>query len=110
MDLNVHNIYHLNQEKLFTEDEAYELVNLLHAVTPKSKNKVNSLNSQLETFKHDTHKLDEIQNELNDHIHRWSEKIRRLGGIPVSLWKVRIPSEKGYYMWEFPKAELEFFN
>ena len=107
---NVHNIYHLNQEKFFTEDEALQLVNLLHAITPKTKNKINILNSQMETFKHDTYKLDSIQNELNELIHKWSEKVRRLGGIPLALYKVRIPAENGHFIWEFPKADIEFFN
>ncbi|MBD67009.1 MAG: hypothetical protein CME62_17540 [Halobacteriovoraceae bacterium] len=110
MELNVHNIYHLNHEKKFTEDEAYELVNLLHAITPKTRNKINSLNTQLENHKFDNTRSEEIQNELNTLIHKWSEKVRRLGGIPLALYKVRIPAEQGYYIWEFPKADIEFFS
>lgn len=108
MEFNVHNIYHLNQEKLFTEDEAYNLVNLLLAITPKAKNTINGLNSRLEYHKAIPHEADAIQMELNTQIQKWSEKVRRLGGTPLALYKVKIPTNGGYFKWEFPKAEIEF--
>ena len=105
---NVHNIFNLNKEKFFTEDEAYELVNLFLAVTAKAKNKINALNSRLEYYKHQPEVADEIQFELNSEIQKWSEKVKRLGGIPLSLYNVHIPHSEGYYLWSFPSAELEF--
>jgi len=108
MELNVHNIYHLNQEKKFTEDDAYNLVNLFLAITPKAKNAINGLNSRLEYHKAIPEEADAIQMELNVQIQKWSEKVRRLGGIPLSLYQVKIPAHNGYFMWEFPKAEIDF--
>ena len=110
MELNVHNIYHLNQEKAFTEDEAYNLVNLFLAITPKAKNAINGLNSRLEFHKAIPDQADAIQMDLNIQIQKWSEKIRRLGGIPLSLYQVKIPSKDGYFLWEFPKADIEFIQ
>lgn len=107
MQTNVHNIYHLNKEKNFTEDEAYELVNLLIAVTVKSKKVINGLNSKLEHYKLQTEIADEIQLELNTQIQKWSEKVRRLGGTPLALYKVKIPSTNGSFIWEHPKVTLE---
>lgn len=102
----VHNIYHLNSEKQFSEDEAYELVNLLVAVTAKSKNKINALNSRLEYYKAQPDLADKIQDDLNAEIQKWSEKTRRLGTTPLALFKVKIPSKTGNYTWEFPSVEL----
>ena len=110
MELNVHNIYHLNQEKKFSEDEAFELLNLLLAITPKAKKAINGLNSRLEYHKAIPHEADEIQMELNVQIQKWSEKVRRLGGIPLALYKVKIPAQAGYFLWEFPKADIEFIK
>ncbi len=104
----IHQIYPLNSNKTFSEDEAYELVNLLSAVTSPSKNKINAYNSQLELFKGQNDKADKAQFELNNQISKWSEKVRRLGGIPLALYKVKIPASSGYYVWEFPSVELEF--
>jgi hypothetical protein len=88
MDQNVHTIYHFNSEKLFGEDETYELVNLFLAVTGKARNTINGLNSRLEYYKTDPEKADSIQFELNTEIQKWSDKVRRLGGIPLALYKV----------------------
>lgn len=108
MQQNVHNIYHFNAQKLFSEKEAYELVNLLLAVTAKAKNKINGLNSRLEYFKATPDKADAIQQDLNTEIQKWSDKSRRLGGIPIALYKVKIPTQGGFFNWEFPSAEIEF--
>ena len=104
----IHNIYHLNFEKTFNEDEAYELVNLLMAVTVRAKNKINGLNSRLEYFKAEPDQADQIQNELNHEIQSWSEKMRRLGGLPLALYQVKIPARHGHFIWEFPSVELDF--
>ena len=104
---SLHNIYHLEDEKKFTEDEAYELVNLFMAITGKAKNKINGLNSRLDYYKNNPQVADEIQNELNTEIQKWSEKVRRLGGTPLSLYQVRIPNSHGHFLWSFPSAEIE---
>lgn len=110
MQTTVHTIYHLNQEKHFSEDEAYELVNLFLAITPKARNTINGLNSKLEYHKAMPDEADAIQMELNIQIQKWSEKIRRLGGIPLALYKVKIPAAGGHFVWEFPKAEIDYFR
>jgi hypothetical protein len=105
---SVHSIYHLNNEKFFSEDEAYELINLLMAVTSKAKNKINGLNSKLECQKSNPQVADELQTELNLQIQKWSDKVRRLGGFPLSLYKVNIPTAGGFFKWNFPSAEIDF--
>lgn len=106
----VHSIFNLNNQKHFDEDDAYELVNLFVAVTSKAKNKINALNSRLEYYKAQPDIADDIQLELNSEIQRWSEKIRRLGGTPLSLYKVSIPAPDGSFIWSYPSVELEYTN
>ena len=107
-DKNIYTIYPLHQEKFFSEDEALDLVNIFLAITSKAKNQINSLNSQLELHKMTPSQSDGIQFRLNESIQKWSEKIRRLGGIPLALYKVKIPiNDDSYYTWEFPNASLE---
>ena len=36
------NIFKIDENRSFTESEAYNLVNMLHIVTTKAKNKINS--------------------------------------------------------------------
>jgi hypothetical protein len=103
----VHTIFPLNRVAHFSEEEAYQLVNLFIAVTQKAKKNINGLNSQLEYHKAIPHEADALQQRINLEIHKWSEKIKRLGGTPLSLFKVKIPAEIGYFIWEFPSAEIE---
>ena len=103
---NVRNIYHLNQSKTFTHEEALELIPLLMHISAKSKRELNVLNSQLGFLKTNSEKALIIQEKINVVYQTWSEKIRRLGAIPVSLCKVRIPGEGSQYLWEYPENRL----
>ncbi len=108
MQGQVHTIFPLDTEKKFTEDEAIDLVNLFLAVTQKAKNTVQGLNSQLEYHKAQPHEANLIQQRLNTEIQKWSDKMRRLGGTPLALYKVKIPAAKGFFIWEFPSADIEY--
>lgn len=103
---NVRTIYPLNQSKTFTHEEALELVPLLMHISAKTKRELNVLNSQLSFFKSNSVKAEVIQEKINLALQSWSDKVRRLGAIPVSLCKVRIPGEEGHFLWEYPDSRL----
>lgn len=103
---NIRNIYPLNQSKTFTHEEALELVPLLMHISAKTKRDLNVLNSQLSFFKANSEKAEVIQEKINTSLQSWSDKVRRLGAIPVSLCKVRIPGEEGHFLWEYPENRL----
>jgi hypothetical protein len=103
---NIRNIYPLNQTKTFSHEEALELVPLLQHISAKTKRDLNVLNSQLSFFKTNSDKAQVIQEKINVSLQGWSDKVRRLGAIPVSLCKVRIPGEEGHYLWEYPENRL----
>lgn len=101
------NIFPLSRGGSFSEDQAYELLNMLHIVTLKAKNKIGALSGQVEYNKRVPRQAEVYQNRLNEEIQRWSEKVRRLGAVPLSLYKVKIGAKDGgFYTWEFPSAEL----
>jgi hypothetical protein len=103
---NVRSIYPLNQTKTFSNEEALELVPLLMHISAKTKRDLNVLNSQLSFHKTNSDKAIAIQEKINLSLQTWSDKVRRLGAIPVSLCKVRIPGEEGQYLWEYPENRL----
>jgi hypothetical protein len=104
---NVRNIYHLNQTKTFSHEEALELIPLLMHISAKTKRELNVLNSQLGFLKTNSDKAQAIQEKINSALQAWSDKVRRLGVIPVALCKVRIPGEGGsQYLWEYPENRL----
>jgi hypothetical protein len=103
---NVRNIYPLNKSKTFSHEEALELVPLLIHISNKTKRELNALNSQLTFLKKNSDKAKTIQDKINITLQHWSDKVRRLGALPVSLCKVRIPAEEGSYLWEYPENRL----
>lgn len=108
---NVRHIFPVNKQNDFSEDEAIRLVNLLHVVTQKSKNRINSLSGQLNYHKHAPKTAKYYQDQLNEEIQKWSEKVRRLGAVPLSLYKVKIKAQdQSYYTWEFPGVDLVHYN
>lgn len=103
---NIRSIFPLNQTKTFSNEEALELVPLLMHISAKTKRELNVLNSQLSFHKTHSDKAIAIQEKINSSLQAWSDKVRRLGAIPVSLCKVRIPGEEGQYLWEYPENRL----
>lgn len=103
---NVRSIYPLNQSKSFTHEEALELVPLLMHISSKTKRDLNLLNSQLSFVRANSDRALEIQDKINTILQNWSDKVRRLGAVPISLCKVRIPSEEGHFLWEYPESRL----
>jgi hypothetical protein len=75
-------------------------------ISAKTKRELNVLNSQLSFHKTNSDKAIAIQEKINTILQGWSDKVRRLGAIPVSLCKVRIPGEEGQYLWEYPENRL----
>ena len=102
----VRTIYPLNQSKVFTHEEALEMIPLLMHISAKTKRELNVLNSQLSFLKTNSDRAQLIQDKINLGLQNWSDKIRRLGAVPVSLCKVRIPGEDGHYLWEYPENRL----
>ena len=103
---NVRKIFPLNQTRNFSHEEALELIPLLQHISAKTKRELNILNSQLSFLKTNSEKAQEIQEKINNTLQAWSDKVRRLGVIPISLCKVRIPGEEGHYLWEYPENRL----
>lgn len=97
-------IFPLNKSKEFTIDEAMDLIPLLTSITSKTKQELSKLNAQLNST--DLRKTSEIQDQINYALMSWSDKVRRLGVMPVALGKIRFLSEEENILWEFPSKNL----
>jgi len=104
---NLVQIYPLDERKNFSNTEAEDLIPLLTFICSKTQKQLGQLDARMSYFRGRIDKCQEIQNEMNDVLQLWSEKVRRLGLIPISLNKVRIPSEEGNFVWEYPSKVLE---
>lgn len=107
--MEILNITPFNQTKYFSEEEVEKILPFLLTITSKAKGQINGLNSQIDYFRAQPGKADALQQQLNEAVQKWSEKMRRLGGIPLGLFQVKFPkNEKGnFYLWTFPQDSLE---
>ncbi len=108
-NIEVPKIHPLNQPRIFSHEEALELISLLKRLSSKTKKQLNLLNSQLSFQKSESPKGIALQEQISKELQSWSDNIRRLGTIPLSFGKVKIPSEQGYFLWEYPENKL-FLN
>ena len=99
-------ISHLSQPRHFTNDEALELISLLVVISERAKKEINNYNAQLAYFKNNADKTTMLQEKINQTLQTWSDKMRRLGAMPMAFLKVKIPSEQGFYYWEYPSTSF----
>lgn len=106
---NVHHIFHLKDDALFSENEVQELVPLLYNISKKSKKIIDALSSQVKHFKNNSDMAEKMSLKSNREIQKWSEKMKRLGTNPLGLYKVKIPSKDGFYIWEYPSLDIDYY-
>lgn len=109
MEEQIISIHNLTENKTFSLKEAEEIISILNLISSKTKRELNLLNSQLQFIKKDSEKAQAIQSKINLQLQSWSDKVRRLGAIPISLCKVQILGDKEKYFWEYPEKKL-FIN
>lgn len=107
--MEILNITPFNETRFFTEESLDSLAPILLSITSKVRGEVNGLNSQIDYFKAQPGKADALGQQLNKTIQKWSEKMRRLGGMPIGLFQVKFPKDiqGGFYLWTFPNDTFE---
>ena len=50
----------------------------------------------------------ELQEQINEIIHKWQNKLERLGVKPKGLWLADFDNGDGYFCWKFPETKISF--
>ena len=97
--------------RTFTLQQAQNLLQLIYRVTEDSSKKVKTLVACVDALpdKKSPRAL-EFQDQINQLIGQWQNKIERLGGRPKGLWLADFDNGTGYYCWKFPETEISFFH
>ncbi len=104
---NLIEIVPFSKTNIFSLEQATQMKDLLDRITSHSKKELTVLNSKLEFQKNNSEKTNMIQESINHELQSWSDKVRRLGCIPVTFGKVRMKSEEKDYFWE-PNKLFQF--
>jgi len=103
---NLRVIHRLSETKTFSMEEAQNLIPLLKMITTKTKKQLQILQSQLSCVKSQSEKAVQLQDQMMVTQQAWTDKMRRLGVIPVALFRVRIPIEGSYVFWDSNETKL----
>jgi hypothetical protein len=97
----------LGRRRVFTLDEARELLPAVRRVTERAVRAVDELVERSERTRTCSEQQDD---ELAAVIGVWAEQIGRLGCEPKGVWLVDFDNGGGYYCWHYPEADIEHFH
>lgn len=88
----------INTTSIFDESSVDDILSLVASITTKCDEDISLL------------RLSKNAPEIQVIINKWSDKIRKLGGVPLSLYSVKFKSANdSFYLWELGK-ELLFIS
>lgn len=105
------NIFEINKKKIFTLNDAENLLPLIYKLTEKYSKQVRKLINQLEAFpSKQCERAIEVESMINALVEQWQNKIERLGAKPKGLWLADFDNGSGYYCWKYPETKIRFFH
>ncbi|MBI4405358.1 MAG: DUF2203 domain-containing protein [Deltaproteobacteria bacterium] len=102
-------IVEINQKRLFSLEDARDLLPVVRRVTKSSYEVVKRLSTQL-SFIPDKAKQAKIEEQIQGVIQEWNTKIRKLGCEAKGMWLVDFDSGDGYYCWRYPEPNINYFH
>lgn len=97
----------INRRGVFTLEQARQVLPIVRRITEEISGQVDALIAQIEEAP-DARKdlIAAREDQINDLIQHWNEKIKKLGAIPKGLWLVDFEFGRGYYCWKYPEIDL----
>jgi len=100
-------IINRQQGRFFTLEQVSELLPLVYRLTDESAREVKYLVGCLEALPDKkSDRASQIQDQINDLIERWQNKLERLGAKPKGLWLADFDFGTGYFCWKFPEVKI----
>ncbi len=93
--------------KVFTLDEVQDLLPLIYRMTEESSKRCKYLVACIEALPDKkSERAAQLQDEINEIVERWQQKVERLGAKPKGLWLADFDYGSGYYCWKFPEVKI----
>lgn len=100
-------IINCNTVRSFSFEEAQNLLPLVYRLTEEAAKKTKYLMSCISALPDKkSPRAIEIQNQINELVDKWQNKIERLGAKPKGLWLADFDNGSGYYCWKFPEVKI----
>lgn len=99
-------IHPLNEESILDLNDVNHLViPLLNKITLKTQKKMNDIETQLKFSGQSSKNLHRLRQMFNEEILSWTSKVKRLGGIPVTIGQVKFLCNDRIYYWQYGEIE-----
>ncbi len=99
----------IHQKRLFTLDEARELLPIVRRLTESTDRQVKLLNVRLNySWNPDTKKSTTV--EIQKAFQAWSKKLFHLGIETKGMWLADFDSGNGFYCWQYPEPDIVYFH
>ncbi len=103
-------IIQITQAKKFSLKEANKLLPVIRKITKETVDQFLLLEAKLKHHETDSEKYKLVENEVNELLNKWAEKISKLGADPKGIWLVDFNSGEGYYCWRYDEERVEYYH
>ncbi len=98
------------QPRKFSLEEAEGMLPLIQKITKESLDQFLILEEKLKFSQSDPEKWNAVEQEINQLLNHWSEKILKLGCLPKGIWLVDFDNGEGFYCWRYGDDKIQFFH
>lgn len=98
-----------NNPRFFTLEQAQGMLPLIYRLTEESSKQTKYLMACIEALPDKkSDRAQELQEQVNEVINKWQNKLERLGAKPKGLWLADFDNGDGYFCWKFPEVKILF--
>jgi len=102
---------HIGSEtKLFTLQEARDLLPLIQAITKKHQAELSPIQDRLNRLLSNDPRRNMVEQDYEKMVGQWINKIEKLGAQVFGLWVVQFDVGNGLLCWKHPELLLNYFR
>jgi hypothetical protein len=94
----------------FTYEEAIQILPEVQRITQDTLSRVSVLAAQIYAIKVDEALMKVYEREQASVVNEWVQAVERLGCEVKGLWLVDFDNGDGYFCWQYPEPNLEYFH
>ncbi len=103
-------VIRIKKNQIFSLADAQKLLPLIQRITANAVRQVSDMEHQSQAFSEAAPEQQQIDDDLNEAIQRWSEKVIKLGATPKGFWLVDFDNGQGYFCWRYGEEEIKYHH
>lgn len=104
------NVIPIHSRRIFSKDEAENLLPVIRRITEKVSEEVSELQEQIRFVPHTESLYKRLYSQIDLAVRRWSIKVSKLGCEPRGVWLVDFDAGDGWFTWRLGDESVAFFH